>query len=324
MSQPIQEYEIDEALSGQRLDKALSGLAEELSRARAQKLIAENCVLVNGRVCGSASQKLKTGDVVRFEMPPLKESIPQPENIPLDVVFEDEHVIVINKPAGLVVHPGAGNHDGTLVNALLYHCGDELSGIGGVLRPGIVHRLDKETSGLMMAAKNDRAHQSLSAQLQDRTLSRIYQALVLRVPMPIKGAIEFSVGRDPRNRQKMAVNTKNSKDARTFYEVIERYSEALALVSCVLDTGRTHQIRVHMEAIKHPLIGDPVYGPQPTATRAVMKKAGYSEEVIENIVNFPRQALHAQQISFEHPESGEEMTFEVPLPGDFSNLLKLL
>lgn len=317
-------FDIDEDYQGQRMDKALADLHDDLSRARIQGLIENGDVFVNGQLCSSASKKLQIGDRVEIHVPEPEPAEPEAENIPLDIIFEDEHMLVINKAAGMVVHPGAGNFTGTLVNALLYHCADDLSGIGGVMRPGIVHRLDKDTSGLMVVAKHDKAHQGLAAQLEDRSLSRIYQALVLKVPMPIKGSVDFTVGRDPRNRQKMAVNVCGGKAARTFYHVIENYKDACSLVECKLESGRTHQIRVHMEAIKHPLIGDPVYGPQPTAVRAAMKKGGYEDDVIEAVLAFPRQALHAGEISFIHPISDQSYSFQIDPPCDFSKLLKLL
>ncbi len=317
-------YTIDETYAGLRIDKVVSALQDDLSRARVQALIDEGHVRVNGVVCVAASRKVQSGDTVVLQVPALREAEPQPEDIALDIVYEDSDLLVLNKAAGMVVHPGAGNYDGTLVNALLHHCAGDLSGIGGVMRPGIVHRLDKETSGLMVVAKHDKAHQGLAAQLEDRSLSRIYYALVLKVPMPIKGSVDYTVGRDPRNRQKMAVNVRGGKDARTFYHVTETFGEACALVECKLESGRTHQIRVHMAAIKHPLIGDPAYGPQATAVQAALKRAEYSEAVIADVLSFPRQALHAGKISFVHPVRGETCHFEADMPDDFSKLLNLL
>lgn len=315
---------VQEEQAGQRLDKALSALVSDLSRSRLQALIGAGCVAVNGAVCTNNSGAVRAGDEVRVEVPLPAPSIPQAENIKLDIVFEDSDLIVINKAAGMVVHPGAGNFSGTLVNALLYHCGDELSGIGGVARPGIVHRLDKETSGLMVAAKSDRAHQGLAAQLADRSLSRIYKALVLGVPVPRKSVIDQPIGRDPRNRLKMAVNNRNGRAARTHYIVLEGYGAACALVECALESGRTHQIRVHMSFLKHPLIGDPLYGPQPTALVAALKKEGHEVDIIDHICGFSRQALHAEKLSFIHPVTGEGMSFTADVPDDLSNLLKLL
>jgi 23S rRNA pseudouridine1911/1915/1917 synthase len=317
-------YNVEEAQDGMRIDKALGMMQSDLSRSRVEVLIEQGQVRLNGEVCTQTSRKLKTGDHIGIEVPPPVEADPQPENIPLDIVYEDEHLLVINKQAGLVVHPGAGNRTGTLVNALLYHCGAELSGIGGVVRPGIVHRLDKDTSGLMVAAKSDAAHKGLAAQLEDRSLSRVYKALVFKTPFPAKGKVDQPIGRHTTHRLKMAINKKNGREARTYYTVEENFSDALSLVSCKLETGRTHQIRVHMEFLKHPLIGDPFYGPQPNAVRSALKNAGYADSVGDAAVNFPRQALHAAAISFIHPISEEGMGFEAPLPADISKLLKLL
>lgn len=313
-----------DAHSGLRFDKALSEVSEEMTRSRAQGLIKDGVVLLNGLVCTDTSRKIMKGEVVEFTVPALKEAVPEPENIALDVVYEDEDLLVINKPVGLVVHPGAGNWSGTLVNALLYHCGESLSGIGGVARPGIVHRLDKDTSGLMVVAKNDRAHKGLSEQLADRSLSRVYSALVLKVPTPVKGVVDMPIGRDPRNRLKMAVQGRGGRDARTHYIVRETFGQALSLVECKLETGRTHQIRVHMAALKHPLVGDPLYGPQETALTAALKKNDYNDEVIAALKNFPRQALHAQSLSFIHPVRGDALHFDSSLPADLKEILRLL
>lgn len=291
-------------LAGGRFDKALSDLDSDLTRSRAQSLIKDGRVSLNGLVCRDVSRKLLAGEVMVVEFPEAAPAEPQPEDIPLDIVYEDDDLLVINKPAGLVVHPGAGNVSGTLVNALLHHCAGSLSGIGGVARPGIVHRLDKDTSGLMVAAKNDKAHQGLAAQLEDRSLSRVYQALVLGVPMPPQGVIDQPMGRDPHNRLKMVIRRRGGKDARTHYRTEKTYGGACTLVECRLESGRTHQIRVHMASIKHPLIGDLLYGPQPTAVQSALKKGGYDEAVVQACLDFPRQALHARQISFIHPVSG--------------------
>lgn len=317
-------YTISDDQAGQRLDKALADVVEGLSRARIQKLLAEGHVRLNGAVVASASQKVKDGDEIAMRVPPPDEALPKPEAIDLDIVFEDEHLLVINKPAGLVVHPGAGNHDGTLVNALLHHCGDSLSGIGGVKRPGIVHRLDKDTTGLMIAAKNDAAHQGLAAQLADRTLSRIYQAVVLKVPVPLAGRIDRPLVRHRTNRLKMTVTRTGGKPALTHYKVERRFGQRAALVECKLESGRTHQIRVHMESIKHPLIGDPLYGPQATALRAVFKQDGIDSQAIEAVLAFPRQALHAHTIGFRHPVTGKEHSYTAPTPPDISKLLKCI
>jgi len=317
-------FEITPEQAGGRADKVLTALCPDLSRSRLQAILADGGVFLNGESLDNASQKLRAGDEVQVVLPEVVAALPAPENIPLDIVYEDADLLVLNKPAGLVVHPGAGNYSGTLVNALLYHCAGSLSGIGGVMRPGIVHRLDKETSGLMVVAKSDRAHQGLSAQLADRSLSRVYEALVLHVPTPLKGVVDRAIGRDPRHRLKMSVQAHGGREARTHYHVIETYKNALARVECKLETGRTHQIRVHMSSIKHPLIGDPLYGPQQTALISTMKKAGFSEEALAACLAFPRQALHAREIAFIHPVSDEVMEFASELPKDFSNLLNLL
>ncbi len=314
----------EEIVDLKRLDKALSALATDYSRARLQALIGEGQVKVNGIVEVMSSSKIQLGDKISFTEPEPIESTPQPEDIPLNIVYEDEHMLVINKPVGLVVHPGAGNYDGTLVNALLHHCKDSLSGIGGVLRPGIVHRLDKDTSGLMVAAKNDKAHKGLSKQLQDRSLSREYSALVFKVPTPPNGEIEFPIGRDPRNRLKMAVLSRGGKEATTHYRVVARYGAALSLVACKLETGRTHQIRVHMNAIKHPLVGDAMYGAQSNAVQSALRKQGCDNDTIEAVLNFPRQALHAQKIAFVHPITGDYHEYEAPMPDDMRALISRL
>lgn len=308
---------------GQRADKYLASVCEELSRSRLQGLIEQGQVTLNGKIL-KASHKLEEGDELVVTVPPPVPCTPLAEDIKLDIVFEDDDLIVINKPAGLVVHPGAGNWTGTLVNALLHHCPDSLSGIGGVVRPGIVHRLDKETSGLMIVAKNDFAHHALSEQLADRTLSRVYHALVMGVPMPIKGVVSRPIGRHRHNRQKMSVMSDAPREAITHYHVLERFGEACSLVECRLETGRTHQIRVHMEALGHPLVGDPLYGPQVTALNSRLKKAGYNDDVIESISAFPRQFLHAKELIFFHPSDEEDMAFESDLSEDMSKILKLL
>lgn len=303
---------------GERLDKHLSFCLSDFSRARLQKLIEQGHVLLNDKAA-NPSQKLKIGDRIHVVVPPADEAHPQPQDIPLDILYEDEDLLVINKPAGLVVHPGAGNPDLTLVNALLAHCGDTLSGIGGVKRPGIVHRLDKETSGLMVVAKNDRAHHDLSLQFADRTLSRTYTALVWGVIKPIKGSISGAIGRDPRNRQKMAIVTKGGKEATTHYEVLEFFKNLACLVNCKLETGRTHQIRVHLTSKGHGLLGDPLYGGQPKAV---------GKEVLKDIAGITndkkRQCLHAFALTFMHPTSGQMMHFECPWPQDFQKVYDYL
>lgn len=325
MSEQLQQMiEIPEDLAGNRLDKALSLSLPGFSRARLQALLKGGHVRLNGDICEKMSLKVKAGDKVSLVLPPLEDAAPEAQDIPLDIVYEDEDLLVINKQAGLVVHPGAGNHDGTLVNALLYHCGDSLSGIGGVARPGIVHRIDKDTSGLLVVAKNDQAHRHLSEQLADRSLSRVYLALAFKTPVPKKGSVNLPLARDSGNRLKMAINRRTGKEAQTDYLVLEDFRGALSLLECKLHSGRTHQIRVHMQALGHPLIGDPFYGPQRNAVEAAMKKTDFTPEQIIAVQDFPRQALHAASISFIHPATEEWMEFEADLPDDLSNLLELL
>lgn len=315
---------IPEEMAGNRLDKALSMLMPEFSRARLQALLKGGHVTLGGVVCEKMSAKVKAGDRISLILPPLEEADPEAQDIALDIVYEDEHLLVINKPAGLVVHPGAGNHDGTLVNALLHHCGGSLSGIGGVARPGIVHRIDKDTSGLLVVAKHDHAHRHLSEQLADRSLSRVYLALVFKTPVPRKGSVNVPMARDSGNRLKMAINRRIGKEAQTDYLVVKDFSGAVSLVECKLHSGRTHQIRVHMQSLGHPLIGDQLYGPQKNAVEAAMKKSGFDPEQVAAVLSLKRQALHAASISFIHPETEEWMEFEAPLPPDLSDLLEIL
>ena len=287
---------------GVRLDKYLSEHTD-LSRTRVQSLCSEGKVTVNGKPAKSAL-KLESGDVISAEIP---EEVPldvQAENIPLDILYEDSDIIVINKPKGMVVHPAAGVSSGTLVNTLLYHCQD-LSGINGVLRPGIVHRIDKDTTGCLVACKNDMAHRAIAKQLEDKTCHREYLALCDGVIDHEEGLIDAPIGRDPRDRKKMTVIDKNSKDARTHFTVKERF-DGYTLADCRLETGRTHQIRVHMSYIHHPVTGDTVYG----SSCKLMDTQG--------------QALHAYKLSLIHPSTGKEMTFEAPLPEYFETLLELV
>ncbi|MFA5593621.1 MAG: RluA family pseudouridine synthase [Micavibrio sp.] len=311
------------AASGGRLDKVLADLAGDVSRTRLKALILDGQVRLNGKICINPSLKISAGDELSVVIPDAVEALPQPENIPLDIVYEDDDMLVINKAAGMVVHPGAGNVNGTMVSALLYHCGDTLSGIGGVKRPGIVHRLDKDTSGLMVVAKNDRAHNGLAAQLSDRSLSRVYTALVWKDPSPIKGTINAPIGRHLNNRLKMAVRSHAAgREAITHFLREESFGGGIvALVSCALETGRTHQIRVHMQHAGHPLLGDPLYGLPAQEQRALLNRGGYDEEAIAAVLAFPRQALHASSIRFIHPVTEEEMAFESPLAEDFQTLL---
>jgi len=305
-----------------RLDKVLSAaIALEtetqglgLSRARVQQLIKGGAVFQDGAAILDPNHPANEGEVYDLALPPPTPASPEAEDIPLTVLFEDEDMLVLNKPAGLVVHPGAGNWGHTLVNALLGHCGESLSGIGGVARPGIVHRLDKETSGLMVVAKNDFAHQILTSQFADRSLSRIYQALIWGIASPIAGDIDGAIGRHPRSRQKMAI-TEGGKEALTRYETLEVFGTLASLVQCKLATGRTHQIRVHMAHIGHPVVGDPLYG-------ARKRVAGLEKGIVALLQNFPRQALHAGEIKFIHPRTQKLMKFKAPMPADMAALVR--
>ena len=290
--------------SGERIDAFLASRLEDVTRSGAQRLIDEGCVLFSGAPV-KKSHKVVAGGTYTVDLPELREIETLPQDIPLDVVFEDDDVIVVNKPRGMVVHPAPGHPDGTLVNALLFHCGGSLSGIGGERRPGIVHRIDKDTSGLLIAAKNDAAHQALSAQLSDHSLARIYEAVVCGRVRDDSGTVDAPIGRHPVDRKRQAVTEKNSRPAVTHYEVIARYN-GYTHVRCRLETGRTHQIRVHMAHIGHPLLGDLVYG---------RKKP---EKGLEG------QCLHARCLRFRHPSTGEEIFLETELPDYFTAVLKKL
>lgn len=302
---------------GIRLDRFLAAKISDVSRTRLQSLIEEGFVAGDGVALKEPSFKIKEGQVIEVMIPPAIEAIPLPQDIPLDILYEDQDLIVINKPAGLVVHPAPGNPQGTLVNALLSHCGDPLSGIGGVKRPGIVHRLDKETSGLLVTAKNDKAHHNLSHQLATREMGRVYQALVWGMVLPQEGALEGAIGRDPRHRQRMAVR-EGGKVARTHYKVIKFFGRMASLLECRLETGRTHQIRVHLMAKGYPLIGDALYGKQPKGTPDFLKT--YLKE------EWPkgRHALHAKDLSFIHPTTGEKLYFSTDIPEDMRKLIDVL
>ncbi len=315
---------VPEEAAGERLDKALAAGLPGLSRSRVQALLEQGCVREGGRTITDASLRVKPGQTFDVFIPEAEPAQPEAQNIPLTVIHEDEDVLVIDKPAGLVVHPAAGNPDNTLVNALLAHCGDGLSGIGGVRRPGIVHRLDKDTSGLMVVAKNDRAHQALTGQFSDRSLSRTYQALVWGVPSPREGRIEGNIGRSPADRKKMAVLAGGGKPAATRYRVLAAYGTAAALVECRLETGRTHQIRVHMAHIGHPLVGDPLYGRGRSGRPGGRHASSLPEPQRSRLVGFPRQALHATALTFLHPANGEPVRFAAKLPLDIRALLDTL
>lgn len=296
MDHTILEHEANE-----RLDKMVSSIREEWSRSQVQQWIKDGDITVNGKK-EKANYRLQTGDLIEIEVPEPELPDIEPEDLHLDIYYEDGDVLVVNKPKGMVVHPSNGHFTGTLVNGLMYHCKD-LSGINGVLRPGIVHRIDKDTSGLLMVAKNDYAHEKLAAQLSEKTVTRKYFALVHGNIPHEAGTVDAPIGRDPADRQRMAV-VDNGKDAVTHFRVLERF-ERFTFIECRLETGRTHQIRVHMKYIGHPLAGDPKYGPKKT-------------------IDFGGQALHAGVLGFRHPRTGETLTFEAPLPDDFEHLLNTL
>ncbi len=308
--------------AGQRLDKALAARDIGFSRARLQALLEQGCVMRDSIVFTEASYKVKAGEVFVITVPPAVEALPVAQDIALDIVYEDKDLLVINKAPGMVVHPAAGNYDGTLVNALLAYCGDGLSGIGGVKRPGIVHRLDKETSGLMVVAKNDAAHRGLSAQLSSRTLKRVYHAIVWGNVTPAAGRIETQIGRSKTNRQKMSVLQGGGKDAVTDYKALEKFGMIASLVECRLQTGRTHQIRVHMAHIGHWLIGDPVYGR--ASAQKFLRTFKVPEKLSQALLSFPRQALHAAQLEFIHPISQNKVSLKAEAPADMKKLVEQL
>ncbi len=289
---------------GERLDRVLDILLKDYTRSHLKKLIEDGCVTVNGKTV-KASYKVRAGEELSLILPDLKEPDILPEEIPLSVVYEDEDMLVVNKPQGMVVHPAPGNYTGTLVNALLAHCGDSLSGINGEKRPGILHRIDKDTSGLLLVAKNDMAHQSLAEQIKEHSLTRAYLALCHGGFKEESGKVRLPIGRHPVDRKKMTVTYRNSKEAVTNYKVLEQIG-SYSLVECRLETGRTHQIRVHMSHLGHPIVGDPVYG---------VKKENFS---------LNGQLLHAYQVGFLHPRTGEYLEFSSPLPEHFEKVLKRL
>ena len=324
------EVTVGDGDAGQRLDAWLAGAVPDLSRSRAKALITGGSVAIGGATIEEPKRPVKPGDRVSVALPPPVPAEPEGEAIPLEVVHEDDDLIVIDKPPGLVVHPAAGNQTGTLVNALIAHCGASLSGIGGVMRPGIVHRLDKDTSGLMVVAKTDRAHQGLALQFADhgRTgpLERGYLALAWGIPARPEGTIDLRLGRSLRNREKIEVKRGEAagREAITHYGVVEDFGVSgkaplASLIECRLETGRTHQIRVHLAAIGHPVVGDRVYG-----AGFATKVALLPEPARSLAAGFPRQALHAYLLGFQHPVSGEEMRFESPIPADMAALVEAL
>ena len=305
---------------GNRLDRLLAAALPDHSRTRIKGLIENGQLTSAGRTITDPSYRVKSGEEFTLFIPAAAPAIPQPEAIDLDVIYEDADLIVIDKPAGLVVHPAPGNSGGTLVNALLAHCGESLSGIGGVKRPGIVHRLDKETSGLIVVAKNDQTHVDLSEQFSARTIDRAYQALVWGIPRPPKGTIEGNIGRNRHNRKKMAIVPSGGKHAKTGYRVVQRFGDFASLIECRLATGRTHQIRVHMAHIGHPVIGDTIYGGGISGAR----RAALNEQTLRFIKGLQGQALHAFELGFRHPGSAETVKFLSQLPIEMSELIALL
>ena len=311
--------------AGFRLDRFLTGALVDLSRSRLQGLIEEGAVWRAGATIRDGNTRVKPGEIYEVRVPEPVPAEPRGQDIPLSIVYEDRDLIVIDKPPGLVVHPAAGNPDGTLVNALIAHCGASLGGIGGVARPGIVHRLDKDTSGLLVAAKTDRAMASLAKQFAAHTVQRAYNAVVWGSPRLGDGMIEGDIGRNPFDRKRMAVVRNAGKAARTRYRVIERFGDAgrplASLLECRLETGRTHQIRVHLTHLGHPLIGDPSYGKARVAPRA---KTEAEITAYAAASGFPRQALHAWLLGFQHPTTHEDIRFESAWPADFSGLVEAL
>lgn len=296
---------IDKETQSTRIDLVLSLLLSETSRSFIQKLIEGGRLTINGQLCTSKKYKVSEGDVVEITVPEPEKLVIKEENIPLDIVYEDDDVLVVNKPRGMVVHPAVGNYTGTLVNAVMYHCKGRLSSINGVIRPGIVHRIDKDTSGLLMIAKNNRAHESLSRQLAEHTITRKYTALVYNNFSEEEGTVDAPLGRDPKNRLRRAVTRENSKRAVTHWRVLERFGK-YTLIEAQLETGRTHQIRVHMAYTNHPLVGDMLYGPK--------KQTLFQDG----------QLLHAGVLGFVHPSTGEYMEFSRPLPEEFQQVIERL
>ncbi|MCB2114181.1 MAG: RluA family pseudouridine synthase [Parvularculaceae bacterium] len=323
--------------AGARLDKWLSEVEPAISRSRFKTLIEQGAVSRNGTAFTDPSWKIRAGETYSFAPPPLEPAAPEAERIALDVYYEDDDLIVVNKPAGMVVHPAAGNWSGTLVNALIAHCGESLSGVGGVARPGIVHRLDKDTSGLLVAAKHDAAHARLSEAFSAHDIERVYDAIVVGAPRPAAGTVDAPIARAANDRRKMAVvdprnQRRDQRRAVTHYRLVEAYGrdraklagDALAaLIECRLETGRTHQIRVHMASVGCPLIGDPAYGRGPGLSGLKPGEAA-ADAAIEAVRSFRRQALHARILGFEHPVSGDRLSFKAPPPADFEALRAVL
>ncbi len=318
MPHPIEVVAGPDAL-GQRTDRFLADAIGTLSRSRVKSLMQEGAVLRDDVALHDPAELVRPGARFVVRPPAPVAARPEAQSIPFDILFEDADLIVLDKPAGLVVHPAPGNEDGTLVNALLAHCGDSLPGIGGERRPGIVHRLDKDTSGVMVVAKTEQALAALSAAFAAHDIDRAYHALVWGSPTPTSGAIEGAIGRDPRERKRMAVVTRGGKHALTHYRALRAWAPAITLIECVLATGRTHQIRVHLASAGHPVVGDPVYMRRvPAAAKAL------SGAVRTAMLDFPRQALHAARLGFAHPRTGGALCFDRPIPADMAALIATL
>lgn len=304
---------VDPESAGRRLDAWLAAVLPDLSRARIQTLLDQGAVQRDGQKVGQASRKVRAGETYTVAVPDPVAALPVAQEIDLHILYEDEHLIVVAKPAGLVVHPGPGHDDGTLVNAMLAHCRGSLSGIGGVARPGIVHRLDKDVSGVMVVAKHDRAHTLLSGQFTIHSIHRVYEAIVRGLPAKAEGTIDRPIGRDPFDRKRMAIVRSGGKRAVTHWRVLEAAGTRAARVECRLETGRTHQIRVHLSSLGHPILGDRIYGP---------KRTGDLPEPARPLVeSLGRIALHARRLGFDHPVTGERLEFDLPPPPLFATLL---
>lgn len=315
-------FAVDESTSEKRIDVALSTLIPDKSRSKLKEIIEEGFVQVNGKTIDHPKYKIKNNDEIQVEIPEEKEIKFEAKNIKLDIRYEDDDLMVINKPEGMVVHPGAGNYEDTLVNALLYHSKNKLSGIGGKFRPGIVHRIDKDTSGLLVVAKNDRSHEMLAKQFEEHSIRRTYEALCYGKIRPSSGTIHTKIGRSKTNRKKMSVYTERGKDAITHYKTIKSFSGKtipdLSLIECNLETGRTHQIRVHLASKGNSVVGDQTYGRQKKFSKDV------SDEIQKLLQGLNRQLLHARSLGFKHPVTNKQMVFESEKPEDFKKLLKAL
>lgn len=297
-------FEITPQMEGERIDKCISNYVETLSRSYIQKIIKEGKAYINDAPVKS-NYKVRVDDKVQFTIPDCEEPNIPPQDIPLDIIYEDKDILIVNKPKNMVVHPAPGHYEGTLVNAIMYHCHNDLSGINGVLRPGVVHRIDKDTTGSLIICKNDEAHRKIAEQLKEHSITRKYRAIVYGRISADEGVIDAPIGRHPTDRKKMAINERNGKSAITHYKVLERF-EKYTYIECQLETGRTHQIRVHMTSIGHPLLGDEVYG----SAKCPFKLEG--------------QTLHAMTIGFIHPSTNQYVEYEAPLPEYFERLLQIL